>query len=98
MKTIEDLIREIGVSEDMQKELASIGKGQYARIAAFLKKHDCSASAEEFVGCLKSIAEGEIGDDEASLAAGGRSVPLFPEDEPPLPPEVLAELEIFKWF
>ena len=98
MKTIEEFIKEIGASEDLQNELTSVGKGQYAEMETFLKKHDCVASVEEFIGCLKSICEGEIGDDEASLASGGKGEVLFPEDLPPLPPEVLAELEIFKWF
>lgn len=101
MKTAAEFIKEISASEDLQRELVSIGKA-YAEIGTFLQKHDCSASAEEFVGCLKSLLEGEISDEEASIAAGGKigkkDVVLFPEDLPPLPPEVLAELEIFKWF
>ena len=102
MKTAAEFIKEISASEDLQRELTSIGKGQYAEIGTFLKKHDCGASAEEFVDYVKSVLEGEISDDEASIAAGGKlgkkDVVLFPEDLPPLPPEVLAELEIFKWF
>lgn len=100
MKTAAEFIKEIGMSEDLQRELMSIGK-EYAEIGAFLKRHDCSASAEEFVDYVKSVLEGEIADDEASLAAGGKigkkDVVLFPEDLPPLPPEVLTELERWKW-
>ena len=76
MKTVEELFREIGASKDLQKELTSIGKGQYAEIGAFLKKHDCAASAEDFVNYLKSHkktqAEGELSDDTAENVAGGR--------------------------
>lgn len=97
MKTLEDLLKEISTSDELQNELTSMKKGQYAEIEAFLKKHDCSASAEEFVNYLKSSLEGEIGDDEASAAAGGTDAILFPEELPPLPPHVLKELELFKW-
>ena len=41
MKTVEELFKEIEASKDLQKELTSIGKGQFAEIEAFLKKHDC---------------------------------------------------------
>lgn len=99
MKTLEDLLKEISTSDELQNELASMEKGQYAEVEAFLKKHDCSASAEEFVNYLKSLLEGEIGDDEASVVAGGTDdMILFPEELPPLPPHVLKELELFKWF
>lgn len=97
MKTMEKFIKEISTSNELQNELVSIGKGQYAEIEAFLKKYDCSASAEEFVDYVKSVLEGEIADDEASLAAGGKDLVLFPEDLPPLPPYVLEELERWKW-
>ena len=76
MKTVEELFKEIDASKDLQKEITSIGKGQFAEIGAFLKKHDCDASAEDFVAFMKkqktSQAEGEIGDDDAEAAAGGR--------------------------
>ena len=97
MKTIEELFREIVASKELQKELKSIGKGQYSEIEALLKKYDCDATAEEFISYVKSISEGEIGDDEASLTAGGKDTILFPEDLPPLPPYVLEELERWKW-
>ena len=74
MKTAAEFIKEIGASEDLQRELVSIGKA-YAEIEAFLKKHDCGASAREFIDFLidqkKSQPEGEIGDDEANAVAGG---------------------------
>ena len=41
-----------------------------------MKKHDCEASAEEFVDYIKSQKksqiEGEIGDDAAGAVAGGK--------------------------
>ena len=72
MKTAAEFIKEIGASEDLQRELTSIGK-EYAEIGDFLKRHDCAASAEEFVGCLKSLFEGELTDDDANDVAGGFS-------------------------
>lgn len=76
MKTVEELFKEIGASKDLQKEFTSIGKGQFAEIKAFLKKHDCEASAEEFVDYIKSQKksqiEGEMGDDDAESVAGGK--------------------------
>ncbi len=79
MKTLEDLYKEIEESKDLQKELSSIGKGQFAEIGAFLKKHDCEAMAEEFVAFMKKMsqAEGEIGDDGAGAVAGGLPFVLF---------------------
>ena len=81
MKTVEELFKEIGESKELQNELASIGKGQNAEIEEFLKKHDCSASAEEFVDFIKSKkdsqAEGEIDDDALEAVAGGGIVDWF---------------------
>jgi hypothetical protein len=76
MKTVEELFKEIEASKDLQKELTSIGKGKFAEVEVFLKKHDCEASAEEFVDYIKSQKksqiEGEIGDDAAGAVAGGK--------------------------
>ena len=76
MKTVEELFKEIEASKDLQKEFTSIGKGQFAEIEAFLTKHDCEVSAEEFVDYMKSQEEsqieGEMGDDDAESVAGGR--------------------------
>lgn len=81
MKTAEEFFKEIDASKDLQKEFTSIGKGQLAEIVAFLKKHDCAASAEEFIDFLKSQkksrTEGEIGDDEVEAVAGGGIVDWF---------------------
>ena len=76
MKTVEELFREINASEELQKELSSIGKGQFAEVDAFLKKHNCDVSAEEFVVFLKkqdkSQFEGELSDDATEAVAGGK--------------------------
>ena len=76
MKTVEELFKEIDTSKDLQNEITSIGKGQFAELEAFLKKHDCEASAEEFIEFLKkqkpSKAEGELTDDDVDAVAGGR--------------------------
>ncbi len=69
MKTIEEFIKEIEGSEALQKELEVIEDKDAA--AAFLKKHDCGVTAEEFGKALKALSEGEISDDAAESAAGG---------------------------
>ncbi len=75
MKTVEELFKEIEASKDLQKELTSIGKGKFAEVEVFLKKHDCEASAEVFVDFLKkkkkTQPEGEIGDEDVEAVAGG---------------------------
>ena len=75
LKTAEELFKEIDASKDLQNELTSIGKGQFAELDAFLKKHDCGASAREFIDFLKdqkkSQPEGELADDAAESVAGG---------------------------
>lgn len=76
MKTVEELFREIIASKELQEELTSIGKGQFAEVDAFLKKHNCEVSAEEFVDFLKkqkkSQSEGELADDATEAVAGGK--------------------------
>lgn len=69
MKTIEEFIKEIEGSDALLKELEAIEDKDAA--AAFLKKHDCGATAEEFGKALKALSEGEISDDAAESAAGG---------------------------
>ena len=75
MKTIEEFIREISESKELQEELTSIIKDQPAEVGAFLQKHDCLASAEEFMNILKSQkesqSEGEISDEDVEAIAGG---------------------------
>lgn len=74
MKTAEELFKEITASEALQKEFDAIGKGKLAEIGAFLKNHDCTASAEEFMAFLKKqkAPEGELDDDAAGVVAGGK--------------------------
>ena len=76
MKTLEELYKEIIASKELQKELTSIGKGQFAEVDVFLKKHNCEVSAEEFVDFLKkqkkSQPEGELADDATEAVAGGK--------------------------
>ena len=68
MKTVEEFYKEIAASKELQKELKAASDGT---LEAFLKKHDCSASASDFEKYVKSQSEGEIGDDFAGAAAGG---------------------------
>ena len=77
MKTAEEFFREITASEDLQKELTSIGNGQFAEIGAFLKNHDCGASAEEFVDFLKKQILAALPDTNALALCG-----TLPKDAP----------------
>ena len=47
MKSLAELYEEIIASDDLKKELAEAGKDKEA-LAEFLKKHDCSATVDEF--------------------------------------------------
>ena len=73
MKTVEDFYKEISDSKELQEELKNASEEM---LEAFLKKHDCAASAEDFVNYMKSQkkpqAEGELSDDTAENVAGGR--------------------------
>ena len=68
MKTIESIINQIKVSEELQKKLAEAAKNN--TVADFLKEQGCEATAEEFINALKP-QEGELGDDELGAVAGG---------------------------
>ena len=70
MKTIEELYKEINASEELQKAVSEIE--DKAAMDDFLKMHGCEASAEEFAKYIASQYEGEIEDDDAEAAAGGR--------------------------
>lgn len=69
MKTIEELYKEIGASEKLQKALSQIS--DQTGLESFLKEHGCEATVEEFAEFISSQGEGEIGDDAAAEAAGG---------------------------
>ena len=68
MKTLEEFYKEIVGSKELQEELKETSDEM---LEAFLKKHDCSASAADFEKYVKSQSEGEIGDDTAGVVAGG---------------------------
>ncbi|MBP0973018.1 MAG: hypothetical protein J5851_03835 [Oscillospiraceae bacterium] len=66
MKTLAELMQEVAGSEELQKELTAIKDSE--TLEAFFKKHDCGATAEEFLG---ADAEGAISDEEVEAVAGG---------------------------
>lgn len=68
MKTIEELYKEIAESKELQEELKNVSEEE---LEAFLKKHSCDATAKEFADYVKSQAEGEIADEDATVIAGG---------------------------
>ena len=68
MKTVEEFYKEIATSKELQEEMKTV-TGE--TLGAFLAKHGCEATAEEFVALVKSKAEGEIEDDDVATIAGG---------------------------
>lgn len=68
MKTIEELYKEIAASKELQEELKNASE---ETLEAFLKKHDCHATAKEFVAFARAQSEGEIGDEETENISGG---------------------------
>ncbi|MBP0973021.1 MAG: hypothetical protein J5851_03850 [Oscillospiraceae bacterium] len=69
MKTIVELMNEVVNSPELQNELNAIEDNE--TLEAFLKKHDCAATAEEFLALANSDTEGAISDEDAEAAAGG---------------------------
>ena len=69
MKTLEEFIKEIRASEELQNALKEI-KGT-AALEEFLKKHGCQASPAEREAFVKTLGEGELADSAAAAAAGG---------------------------
>ena len=72
MKTLDEFIKEITASSELQAELKKVKDTEGAD--AFLKKNDCDATAAELAEYLKSQmngAEGELSDDDASAVSGG---------------------------
>ena len=55
MKTIEEMYKEIDGSEELLKKLGGVQDN--ASLEAFLKEHDCDATAEEFKNFVKSKRE-----------------------------------------
>ena len=74
MKTIEEFIKEIQGSAELQAALNAI-KDKDA-LAAFLKKNDVDGTVEDFGKAIKAKteAEGELADDAAEAVAGGTFV------------------------
>ena len=69
MKAIEEFIKDIEGSADLQKEIKAL-KDKDA-LAEFLKKKDVSGTVEEFVKAMEAGTEGMISDDLAEKVAGG---------------------------
>ena len=78
MKTAEEFYKEIATSKELQEEL---GKTSGETLGAFLAKHGCGATAEEFVAFARSRSEGEIEDADAADVAGGVGyIPSYLQD------------------
>ena len=69
MKTLEELVKEINASEELQKTISQIK--DKTGLIDFLKEQGCEASVDDFAKTIKSQGEGEIGDDVAATIAGG---------------------------
>ena len=72
MKTLDEFIKEINDSKELQEELKNTRDVDAAN--AFLKKHDCAATADElaeYIRSQKNDGQGELSDDEVSEVAGG---------------------------
>ena len=74
MKTIQDFIKEIEGSAELQAELDAIKDD--GALAAFLKEHDVDGTAEQLLETVKAKMneEGELSDEEAEATAGGLSI------------------------
>jgi hypothetical protein len=73
MKTIEEFIKEIEGSAELQAALNAI-KDKDA-LAELLKKNDVDGTVEEFADAIKAKfggAEGDLSDEEAEAVAGGK--------------------------
>ena len=71
MKTVEEFVKEINESKELQKAIGEIK--DKASFEAFLKDHDCDATADDFAKFVRSNSEGEISDDAAGDVSGGVS-------------------------
>ena len=70
---IEEMYKEINASDELKKAISEIK--DTTALEAFLKEHDCEATADEFVKYIESQCEGEMRDDVAAAATGGNGVP-----------------------
>ena len=78
-KSLEEFVKELESSEVLRTELKKI-KGSDA-LKAFLKANDCGFSVEDFSAFVNSNTEGELSDDEATIASGGGRSPGEDDDE-----------------
>ena len=83
MKTLESIINQIKVSEELQKKLVEAAKNN--TVAEFLKELGCDATVEEFAAAAKAQSA-ELRDAELDAVAGGANV-----DELAFYPEGLGE-------
>ena len=72
MKTAETLLQEIKSSVELIDELKAVKDGD--ALSAFLKKHGCDATAEEFQAALRR----ELSDDALEGVAGGGFLDSIP--------------------
>lgn len=72
MKSLIEFIKEIDASEALQNELKAI-EDKFA-LEAFLKSHDCGATANEFVSYF--IEARELDDASLDAVAGGGRTPM----------------------
>lgn len=78
MKTSEEMFREIKDSKELRLEFSWVN--DKTAMKAFLQKHGCGASAEEFAEYVRSRTEGELSDNDAENVAGGYPVLFDPAD------------------
>ena len=68
MKIVEEFYKEITDSKQLQNELKTVS-GE--TLDAFLREHNCDATAKDFIEFIRSKIDGEIVDDVAEAIAGG---------------------------
>lgn len=73
MKTSEEMYNELKGSKELRLEFSGVNDKNAMK--AFLQKHGCGASAEEFAEYVRSQTEGELSDNDATAVAGG--IPVF---------------------
>ena len=71
MKTVEELLKEIGESEALKTEFEAAADQD--KVAEFFKQHDCEATLEEIVDFVKANEkeDAELSDKELDSVAGG---------------------------
>lgn len=71
MKTLNEFIKEITASKELQEEIKTFKNSD--ELNAFFKAHDCDATAEDYGALINLVekGEGELPDDLAEAVAGG---------------------------